>query len=627
MILAELQDSARPLVALTRTPETSRGAWAAIQIALQRGIVGGDANRLDVRADVFLSELRSIRSVRDSHGERFQYGTALTALLQRLAQERRSLQRVRLGSIVRRPVEQLIDQLEEAGFTRELRDFQLENLATLLSIPHAADFSVPGAGKTSVALAGFALHRSEGRVEQALVVAPIAAFEAWQEESANLFQQPLVVAVHTGSEGVLPSRADLILTNYNRLASDYDRLRDYVARRPTQVILDEAHRIKRGADGVHGRAALDLAHVASRRDILTGTPAPQGAHDLVALMGYLYPGQDREILPAGAYDPRMGRDPVVLSSTQAAINAYFVRTPKARLGLPPTRFRLERQPMGAIQAAIYDSLVGSYADHFRLEGRDRHFMRRLGRVVMYLLEAASNPQLLSAGSDPDDDLDFQHPPLSLAEEPQLLDLLARYASYETPWKFTRIAEIVEAATQRGEKVLVWSTFVRNLKALERLLQRHQPAVVHGGVPPQIGAPAGARTREGEFSRFKNDPACNVLLANPAACGEGVSLHHWCHEAVYLDRTFNAGSFLQSQDRIHRLGLADGQLTTFTILTSIGTIDETVDQRLREKITALAALLDDPGLVEVSLPDEEEPFSAPPVEDSDLEALVRHLGSD
>ncbi len=119
----------------------------------------------------------------------------------------------------------------------------------------------------------------------------------------------------------------------------------------------------------------------------------------------------------------------------------------------------------------------------------------------------------------------------------------------------------------------------------------------------------------------------MLLANPAACGEGVSLHHWCHEAVYLDRTFNAGSFLQSQDRIHRLGLADGQLTTFTILTSIGTIDETVDQRLREKITALAALLDDPGLVEVSLPDEEEPFSAPPVEDSYLEALVRHLGSD
>ena len=29
-----------------------------------------------------------------------------------------------------------------------------------------------------------------------------------------------------------------------------------------------------------------------------------------------------------------------------------------------------------------------------------------------------------------------------------------------------------------------------------------------------------------------------------------------NHAIYLDRTFNAGHFLQSQDRIHRLGLGD-----------------------------------------------------------------------
>ena len=44
----------------------------------------------------------------------------------------------------------------------------------------------------------------------------------------------------------------------------------------------------------------------------------------------------------------------------------------------------------------------------------------------------------------------------------------------------------------------------------------------------------------------------VLVANPAAAAESISLHEHCNHALYLDRTYNAGQFLQSQDRIHRL---------------------------------------------------------------------------
>ena len=96
---------------------------------------------------------------------------------------------------------------------------------------------------------------------------------------------------------VIPANTEVLLSNYNRTASDYDTVRSFVAAEPTQVILDEAHRVKRGAAGVHGRAVLDLAYAARRRDVLTGTPAPQGAFDLVALVGFLFPGQDRQVLP------------------------------------------------------------------------------------------------------------------------------------------------------------------------------------------------------------------------------------------------------------------------------------------------------------------------------------------
>ena len=48
----------------------------------------------------------------------------------------------------------------------------------------------------------------------------------------------------------------------------------------------------------------------------------------------------------------------------------------------------------------------------------------------------------------------------------------------------------------------------------------------------------------------------VLVANYASCAEGISLHHVCHNAIYIDRSFQADQYLQSIDRICRLGNND-----------------------------------------------------------------------
>ena len=172
--------------------------------------------------------------------------------------------------------------------------------------------------------------------------------------------------------------------------------------------------------------------------------------------------------------------------TQAAIAPYFVRTPKSGLNLPGTQFDVVRHPMGPIQKAIYDGLKGRYRGAFKLETQGRRDLDRLGRIVMYLLEAASNPMLLTAGSDEGDDLGFAHPPIEVSGDERLTELLTRYREYETPWKYEKICEIVGAA-QKGEKVLIWSSFVRNLKTLHHMLAPYAPAMIHGGVPPEDGA--------------------------------------------------------------------------------------------------------------------------------------------
>ena len=623
MIKAELYArSGRPIVVLERSSDSNRGAWARLLEAFGRGIVDGSPSRADVRADVFLAEIEALREIRTLYSERTELGPTLEAQVRKLATDRRAREASATQPSAT-DASSLEAELRAAGFIRQLKPFQLENLATILRLPHGADFSVPGAGKTTVALASFAINRHRKVIHRMLVIAPIAAFEAWREDSGACLAAPPTISVHSGANAI-PNNTDILLTNYNRVASDYDRIRNFVATQPTQVVLDEAHRIKRGADGVHGRAVLDLAYAAHRRDVLTGTPAPQGAYDLVALMRFLYPGQDHQILPQSAYRERDGRDEQVLAETRRAITRYFVRTTKTGLGLPATRFNVVRQPMGAIQHAIYDALVGRYRGTFALQPASRRELDKIGRIVMYLLEAATNPMLLTAGSDEGDDLDFLHPPLELQGDEPLIDLLTSYNRHETPWKYEKLAQIVSAAAARGEKVLIWSSFVRNLKALSRYLGEYSPSIVHGGVPSEDTNASGGVTREAELRRFRSDPNCTVLLANPAACGEGISLHHECHHAVYLDRTFNAGQFLQSQDRIHRLGLAKDVITKFTILQSEDSIDDSVDTRLRDKVRALSRLMDDPGLVMMSLPEADEGRAGPPAFADDMHAVLAHI---
>lgn len=627
MIKAELYRQDRPTVIVERDNSTNPGAWARLQEALARGIESGSPSRTVVHADVFLAELNVMRELRSIFGERIILGPNLTEHLKSMASDRSARESVaEAGPPGKEALIALETELLRAGFKRQLRPFQTRNLSRLIRLPHGADFSVPGAGKTTVSLAGFAILRARGLVSRIVVIGPIAAFGAWKEDLAACFDKPPILSIHGGVGTVIPENTEVLLSNYNRTASDYDTVRAFVAAEPTQVVLDEAHRVKRGGAGVHGRAVLDLAYAARRRDVLTGTPAPQGAFDLVALVSFLYPGQDRQVLPEATYFERQGRDPKVLADTNNAVRRYFVRTPKAELDLPPTSFVVIREAMPPIQSAIYDALLGKYRAMFALPPRGRHEMQRMGRIVMYLLEAATNPMLLTAGSDEGDDPSFEHPPISLKGNESLSELFSRYSSFEQPWKYQRVLAIVKEAADKGEKVLIWSSFVKNLKTLARILEQYKPAMVHGGIPSDEMAPPEIVTREREFDRFRHDPACSVLLANPAACGEGVSLHHWCHHAVYLDRTFNAGHFLQSQDRIHRLGLAEGVITRFTLLISAGSIDDSVDGRLAEKVKALSLLMDDPDLVAIALPSADEGDGGTPAFDDDYQAVASHIVS-
>lgn len=615
-------------VRIDRDEDVPELFWARL-----RGELGADGLATATRFTVPLSRLVSIREIIRSICVQYDIGvTASAELRARFEEVRQSEEAVGtlLSSARALKADEVHALLTGTRFRRPLKEFQVRDLGQLLALPHGANFSVPGAGKTVVTFGLYEAELARNQVQRLLVVAPLSAFEAWETEAADSFAQPL--SVERLDVSATPKHStEVLLVNYQKLINPQVRasLFRWMREAPTHLVLDEAHRMKRGRTGAWGSATLDLAWHATRRDVLTGTPAPQHPRDLEALFEFLWPSQTRRILPREVFVPAPSSAAVARMAT--AIRPLFVRTRKSELGLTEPRKTVLRLELKDLHRDIYSALVNQYSGLIPIRPSDRARMAEMRKVVMYLLEAATNPALLSQGSNRHDPPVFEHPRIPIPEDSDLGTLLRFYARHETPTKFTKLLEIVKTNAEQGRKTLVWSNFVNNLEMLKRDLALYQPALIHGGVPTSTqGSFGNVATREEELARFRNDPDCAVLLANPAAMGEGVSLHQVCHDAVYLERTFNAGQYLQSVDRIHRLGLAEGEETRITYLVTKGTIDEVVESRLHEKVDRLSRMLDDSDIVTMALPDEEDledvesGFGSPIEDERDVAALFQHL---
>ena len=486
------------------------------------------------------------------------------------------------------------------NWTGKLTPFQQRDIAKLLSLRHGANFSVPGAGTTRVGLAVFQALREQQTVKRLLIVGPKSSYESWIGENEECFAQPLRMTVLDGEPD---TTAECIIVNYERLGRSVNELGQWLSDDLSMLLLDEAHRMKRGADGTYGAACIALGPLARRRLILTGTPAPNGARDLENLLGFVWPGYGRRtVIQAVA-----GGD---LAHASKALRPLFTRTTKNELRLPPMEPKVRWVHMPPKHQEVYNALIGKFSTEASDYESD---FRRLGRTIVYLLMAATSPALLSVGTTRHEPLEYRVPPIEAPKDSSLFDQMKDLPSSEMSPKYAEALHIVARNAEMGRKTLVWSTFIRSLNTLERMMGRFSPAIVHGGT----------EDREEQIRRFRKDDNCMVLLSNPATLGEGINLHHDCHDAVYIDRDFAAGRFLQSLDRIHRLGLPMETELNVTVLASQGTIDEIVAQRLADKLRFMGGILDDSSLRELGDLSEDDPISGG-FNTEDLQALMGYL---
>jgi SNF2 family DNA or RNA helicase len=146
-------------------------------------------------------------------------------------------------------------------------------------------------------------------------------------------------------------------------------------------------------------------------------------------------------------------------------------------------------------------------------------------------------------------------------------------------------------------------------------------ILYGGTPTETDEQeADIETREKIVEEFQSpNSSFRVVLANPFAVGESISLHKACRHAVYVERNFNAAAFLQSKDRIHRYGLPPDAKVNYYYLESRDTVNETIHNRLLQNEAAMMRILESREIPLISLNmetgDEQD-------ETDDLKAIIR-----
>ncbi|MCH8490823.1 MAG: DEAD/DEAH box helicase [Oceanicaulis sp.] len=485
-------------------------------------------------------------------------------------------------------------KLKEMGFTkRQLRDFQLRDVSRLLALSNGANFSVPGAGKTTVT---FALHMLTRQPRQHfIVVAPNAALQAWMDIVNECMDQdapdggaePFTFLVGNEEENrkAIYSGATRFIINYEMVIRQQNLLANHFATIPTHLVLDEAHRMKAGWQSQRGAFFLRTADDPVRRDILTGTPMPQDASDMESQLDFLWPGHGYGFEISNGTSPRK------------VLGNLYVRTTKTELGLPPAKRHFIDVGMNSGQLALYsivrNEFIRNYSKQISRGIGDTQFLRAR-RSVMRLLQLSINPTLaLSAMGDDDVKIDSSIVDLVLDEGHSA--------------KMRAVMDHAYRLAREGKKCVIWTIFTDTIHSFVSGLADLNPVYIHGRVPS--GFPDDPESREGRIRRFHQDSGCYVLVANPAAAGEGISLHTVCHNAIYADRSYVSTHYLQSIDRIHRLGLGPDEETHIHVYRSkappvIGSIDMSVSRRLVDKIRNMQQLLDDPDLHEIFFDEEE-----------------------
>jgi SNF2 family DNA or RNA helicase len=477
---------------------------------------------------------------------------------------------------------------------RKLKSHQFKAAFHQYLVKNSANFSVPGSGKTSVVLSIYDILKSENKVNILFVIGPAACFGPWKSEFEKTLGRKPDFRVLAGGEKISrksayfspPSKkSELYLTTYQSLVNDQEEVIRFINQKGIKVflIVDEAHYIKQRG-GIWASAVLRLSTYAEYRSILTGTPFPKSYTDVFNLFDFLWP--NIKVLDPTTktsiiiYEEKNNKDPVK-KLLQDKIGPFFYRVRKSELGLIPPKFHspflLE---MNKYEKRVYKAIeekIKSYTKQDYLKNIDLVMKLRKGRIIR-LRQCCSYVKLLSTAI-----ADYKE--IIYEDESDLSQVICNYDSLEIPAKLERLLKLVGELQAKKQKVIIWAYFVMTLKLIVTSLNKKgfNSKLIYGETPIENESIKEEETREKIRNEFVDpNSGLDVLVANPAACAESISLHKTCYHSIYYDLSYNCAQYLQSLDRIHRVGGSEKHQANYYFLQYENTIEQDIKANLDGK---------------------------------------------
>lgn len=139
----------------------------------------------------------------------------------------------------------------------------------------------------------------------------------------------------------------------------------------------------------------------------------------------------------------------------------------------------------------------------------------------------------------------------------------------------KIDTLLEILEELGEKpVVVWANFIYEIDRIVDVLRKrkYEVAKIYGA------------TKNSDRGKIIDDFQAGhyqILVANPATLATGVTLTR-ASDAIYFSLNFRLEDFLQSQDRIHRIGQEAKSVNYYVLLSRLN--PEVVPSKERQKMT-------------------------------------------
>lgn len=438
----------------------------------------------------------------------------------------------RLFYLLQPPLETLL-QSNTIELPFEPFDFQYSGVAFLFPRHNAVLADEMGLGKTMQSITTIRMLLRSGYVRSILLICPKPLVTNWKRE-LNLWAPEVPVSLVGGNQAKRQwqwknDKTAVKIANYELIVRDQETVTN-LSEPFDLVVIDEAQRIKNKSS----TTSKTVRNIARKRSwALTGTPIENTVEDLFGIFEFVAPG---------ALNPFMSN-----RELKNELSDYVLRRTKEMVieDMPPKLIRDTELSLTSEQAANYEQAEKEGVIKLSDLG-DEITVKHVFELVLRLKQICNFDPATGASS-----------------------------------KLELLESDLEEVAASGQKMIVFSQWVKSLDQISEKLQRFNPLPYHGRIP--------SKKRDAILDEFKNSDDRHVILMSYGAGAVGLNLQ-FCRYVYLFDRWWNPAVEDQAINRAHRIGAAGS--VTVTRMIMAGTIEQRIHEILESKRELFNEILSD-----------------------------------